>query len=97
MVEAARRARLGDEARCGVLFADEVRVDDLDRHGAAEVRLLGAIDAPHPANADELEDEVSAGQRAPDRADRPSSERTLPIGNPQDGQNRWPSSHAVAH
>ena len=66
MVQAARGARLGDEARRGVLLADEVRVDDLDRDRAAEVRLLGAVDAAHAADADELEDDVAAGQRAPD-------------------------------
>ena len=66
VVEAARRARLGDEARRGVLVAEEVRVDDLDRDGAAEVRLLGAVDAAHAADADELEDDVAAGQRPPD-------------------------------
>ena len=66
VVQAARRARLGDEAGGGVLLADEVRVDDLDRDGAAEVRLLGAVDAPHPADADEIEDDVAAGERAAD-------------------------------
>ena len=66
VIEPARRARLGDEARRRVLFADEVRVDDLDRDRAPEVRLLGAVDAAHPADADEIEDHVAARQRAAD-------------------------------
>ena len=66
MVEAARGARLGDEARGGVLFTDEVRMDDLDRDGATEVRLLGAIHAAHAADADEIEDDVAARERATD-------------------------------
>ncbi len=66
VVQPARRARLGDEARGGVLLADQVRVDDLHRDGAPEVRLLGAVDAAHSADADELEDQVAARQRAPD-------------------------------
>ena len=66
MIEPARRARLGDEARGRVLFTDEVRVDDLDRDGSAEVRLLGAVDAAHAADPDEVEDDVAARKRAAD-------------------------------
>lgn len=66
MIEAARCARLGDEARGGVLLTDEVRVDDLDGDGPSEVRLLGAIHASHAADPDEIEDDVSARQRSSD-------------------------------
>jgi len=53
MIQPARRAGLGDEARRGVLLPDEVRVDDLDRDRPAEVRLLRAVDAPHSSDPDE--------------------------------------------
>ena len=88
VVQPARGARLGDEARGGVLFAYEVRVDDLHRDRAPEVRLFGAVDAPHPADADELENQVAARERAPDEriigargdlSDRESARRTEPM------------------
>ena len=44
----------------------QVRVDDLHRHGAPEVRLLGPVHAAHAADPDELENDVAARQRAPD-------------------------------
>jgi hypothetical protein len=59
MVQPARRARLGDEARRRVLLTDEVRMDDLDRDGATEVRLLRAIHAAHAADPDQVEDDVA--------------------------------------
>ncbi len=67
VVQSARRARLGDEARDRVLFAREVRVNDLHRDRATERRLLRAIHAAHAADADELEDHEPARQRAPDQ------------------------------
>ena len=67
VVEAARRARLGDEALRRALFAREVRVDDLDRDRAAERLLLRAVDAPHPADTDELEQHVAARQALADQ------------------------------
>ena len=67
VVEAARRAGLGDEADRGALVAEQVRVDDLDRDRAAERLLLGAVDAAHAADADELEDHVAAGERGADQ------------------------------
>ena len=50
----------------GALVAEQVRVDDLDRDRAAERPLLGAVDAPHAADADEIEDDVAARERAVD-------------------------------
>ena len=67
MVEAARGAGLGDEAHGGALVAEQVRVDDLDGDGAAERLLLGAVDAAHAADADQLEDHVAARQRGADQ------------------------------
>ncbi len=88
MIEAAGRAGLGDEARGGVLLADEVRVDDLHRDRTSEVRLLGSVNPTHAADADQLQNEVSAGQRAPDegvlrigdqRAHRKAARRAEPV------------------
>src|SRR6185436_7854348 len=62
VIELARRACLRHEAERRVLVRKEVRVDDLDRHRAAERALLGPIDASHPADADEVEDVVPAGE-----------------------------------
>ena len=76
MVELAGRARLGDEAKRRVLVREQVRVDDLDRDRAPERALLGAVDAAHAADADQVEDVVAARQRPADelvlvvRADR---------------------------
>ena len=66
MVQPAGGARLGDEAGGGVLLADQVRVDDLDRDGAREIRLFGPINAAHSADADQLHDQVAAGEPLPD-------------------------------
>ncbi len=72
VIEAARGARLGDEARRRVLLTDEMRVDDLDGDGAPQLRLLGAIHAAHPADADEIENDVAARGASDRRADRRS-------------------------
>ena len=73
VVQAAGGARLGDEAGRGVLFTDEVGVDDLHGDRTPEVRLLGAVDAPHPPDPDELEDDVAAREG-------PSDERIVRVG-----------------
>ncbi len=67
VVEAARGARLRDEADRGALVAEQVRVDDLDGDRAAERLLLGAVHAPHAADPHQLEDHVAAGQRGADQ------------------------------
>ena len=88
MVEAARSARLGDEARRGALVAQEVGMNDLHRDGASQRPLLGAVDPTHAADAHEIEDHVAAGQRAVDEG---VFDRCVPvsceIGKPQSGQN----------
>src|SRR5215207_5466395 len=66
MVELAGGAGLGDEAQRGVLVGQEVRVDDLDRDRATQGRLLRAVDAPHAADADQVEDVVAPRQRLAD-------------------------------
>ena len=66
MAQAARRARLVEEARRRELVVGEVRVHDLDGDGAPERDLLGAVHAAHAADADEVRDAVAAGQRAAD-------------------------------
>ena len=64
VVQAARGAGFGDEgARRQFSSPTRWGVDDLDGDGAPEVRLLRPIDAPHPADPDELEDDVPAGER----------------------------------
>lgn len=59
-------------------------MDDLHSDAAAEIRLLGSIDAPHPAHVDELGDDVAARKRAadqriamvlPDRVERKAARR----------------------
>src|SRR5262249_43084257 len=59
VIEAARCARLRDEARDRALLPDEVRVHDLDRDGSTEVRLLRPVDTAHATDADELDDDVA--------------------------------------
>ena len=66
MVELARRARFGHEAQGRVLVRKEMGVDDFDGDGTAEGALLGTVDAPHAADADEVEDVVAARQRLAD-------------------------------
>jgi hypothetical protein len=55
-------------------------VDDFDRDRAAEHALLGAVDAPHAADADQIQDHVTARKRAVD-------ERILGGGSPRDLSN----------
>jgi hypothetical protein len=52
------------ESRDGLLVTEEMRVDDLDRDGATERRLLGFVHAPHASDANDLLQQV----RAPDDA-----------------------------
>ena len=66
MVEAARRARFGDEPSRRALVAEQVRMDDLDGDGAPQHALLGPIHAPHAADADQVQDHVPARKRAVD-------------------------------
>jgi hypothetical protein len=67
VVQAARRAGLGDESDRGALVTEQVRMDDLDRDRAPERLLLGAVDPAHAADADELQDDVAAGERRSDQ------------------------------
>jgi hypothetical protein len=67
MTEAARGACLVEESRRRQLVVGEVRVDDLHGNGSSERDLLGAIDAPHPAHADQMGDSIAARERAPDK------------------------------
>jgi len=60
VVEAARRAGLVVEARDRLVVREEVRVNHLHRDGAAEHRLLGAVDLAHAADADQLLQQVGA-------------------------------------
>ena len=66
MVELARRARFGHEAKRRVFVGEQVGMDDLHRDGAAERALLRAIHATHAPDADEIEDVMAAGQRLSD-------------------------------
>src|SRR5690606_25701897 len=54
VVEGARGARLGVEARDGVPIAEQVAVHDLDGDHAAERALFGAIHSTHAPYPDEL-------------------------------------------
>jgi hypothetical protein len=66
MVQLAGCARFGHEAERGVFIRQEMRMDDLDRDGAAERRLLRAVHAAHAADADQVEDVVTTRQRLAD-------------------------------
>jgi hypothetical protein len=53
-------------------------VDDLDRDGAAERRLLGFVHAPHASDADDLLQQVGASDDATDeRICSPGSSRLV--------------------
>ena len=64
VAQAACGARLVEEARRGQLVVGQVRVNDLDRDRPPERDLLGAVHAPHAADADHVRDAVAARQRA---------------------------------
>jgi hypothetical protein len=66
MVQPARSTRFGDEPSGRVLLTHQVRVDDLDGDRSAEVRLFGAVHAPHSTDPDEIENDVAAGERSTD-------------------------------
>ena len=58
VIERGCGARLMDEAFLRGGIAGELRREELERHGAAERRVLGLVDDPHPALAELLEDSV---------------------------------------
>ena len=94
MVEPARGARLGVEARDGLLVDEQVRVDDLDRDRAAEHSLLGAVHAPHAADADELEITYEPPMVRPTSG---SFATLLDAAAPHEGQKRSTSPWGVPH
>ncbi len=104
VIQLACGAGLRDEPGGRVLLPHQMGVDDLHRDGASEGGLLGAIDAPHTADADELEDKIAARKRASDEriigaggdlADRESARRTEPMGVVADGCALGTSPHRL--
>ena len=75
----------------------EVRVDDLDRDGAPERDLLGAVDAAHAADADQVRDAVAARQRASDERILAGVLGRAPSSAPQAKQKRCASPHGAEH
>ena len=66
VVEAAGRPGLVVEAGDRLIVREQVRVDDLDRHRAAEHVLLGAVDTTHAPHTDHFLQEIGAADRPPD-------------------------------
>jgi hypothetical protein len=66
VVQAARGPRLLVEPCHRLLVAEQMRMDDLDRNGSPKRRLLGLVDAPHPADADDLLQQVAPPDDAAD-------------------------------
>ena len=60
MVEPARCTCFLIEPRDGLLVTEQMRVDHLDSDGSAERRLFGLVDSTHPADADDLLQQVRA-------------------------------------
>src|SRR5690606_3822871 len=83
MAEVAHRARLTPEARDQVLPAEVLGVEDLDRDRAVHLGLLGAIDRPHPACADALDDPELIRDLLADVGARHGAQHTTP---PSDSQ-----------
>ena len=59
VLEPGRRTRLAPEALDELLVLREPAVEHLERHLAAEVGVLGAVDVRHPARADPADDAVA--------------------------------------
>ena len=59
VVEPAGRFGLALEPAGELLLARQLRQEDLDRQIAAHHRVLGAVDGPHPADADAADDPIA--------------------------------------
>ena len=64
MIERRDGARLAVEAVAQLRVGGERRGEDLDRDGAIEPRIAGAIHLAHPTLADECDDFVGAEAHA---------------------------------
>ena len=56
VVDGGRRAGLTHEAKTPLLVGNQVRGQHLQRHLTLQLRVLGAVDDPHAALADPVED-----------------------------------------
>ena len=66
VAQTTRGARFVEEPRGRELFVRQARVHDLDGDRTAQGDLLGAIDASHSADSDEVRHAITAGQRSSD-------------------------------
>jgi hypothetical protein len=66
--DAARLLRLAPEACEGVGVLTERRAHELQRGGALEPDVLGAVDLAHAAAADERDDAIAVGDQSADDA-----------------------------
>src|SRR5262249_44283373 len=64
VIEASGSERLALEPLRGLLVPSERGMQDLDRDGSTDARVLAFVDAPHPAGPDQLVDPVAAVQHA---------------------------------
>ena len=77
MIQRGQQASLAVEARAPPGIDAEDLGQNLDRDVAAELRVVGAIDLPHPAGAQELNDPIRTDRRPRFEPRRRRAERRL--------------------
>jgi hypothetical protein len=60
MLELGRGARLADEALAELLAFGQLRVEELERDGSAQVHVLSAIDDAHPTPPSDAVDPIAS-------------------------------------
>src|SRR5262245_60420019 len=62
MIQRRESARLAFEARVHCRVSGQIRPNDFDRHGAAELQLLRPVNFTHSAFAERSKNSISAGE-----------------------------------